>query len=299
MNLISTHKEVIFDVYLHPVMNMPDQDPRISDIDVMIYTNISPEIAKYWKIETNYTGEWKAFPLIQSTRFRHRVNNITASFSYRVTALGEDLEPLYKQAKESGDPQILEPKTVLHDTERESYTRGRKNWLYGRGVIAATSTKAKWLIDHAGEEVAIVYKNPIERICTCYNFNTEESDPDCPLCHGTGAYNYGFVRHDDKNPMMAFQVAKFSMRYELEGRIPEFSSPAFTVYLPRIFIKDVVIRRDPYGYGHRFYVVEGIERPTISGLSSVQQLYLEDFTNMDNQGEVIPKYALENRELWP
>ncbi len=297
MNLVTTHKEVIFDVYLHPVLNMPDQDPKISDIDVMIYTNISPEIAKYWKIETDYYGEWRSFPLIQSTRFRHRVNNAYKSFNYRVTPLGEDLSPLYKGDEDS--PEEITPAIVRYDTERESYTNGKLNWRYGRGAMAAVSTKARKLIELTGEEVAIVYRNPVERICSCYNFNSEEADPDCPICHGSGAYNYGFVRHNDKNPMAAFKVARFSKRYETEGRIPDFSSPAFTVYLPRIFIKDILIRKDPYGYGHRIYVIEGIERPTMSGLSSIQQLHMEDITDVDTGGEVVPRYALENKELWP
>lgn len=276
MTEISSTIDPIFRCWLSLPLTLPTSDPHVSDIDLFIETNVL-EI-KCFQIESNFTGEWLTYPIISSRRLRDRISNIYKSFSYRITALDKDQNPLTE----------IEPVEVLHNADM-------KNFSYGMRHAQQLAVRANWRIEHAGESIAIIYKDPIAAKCSCYNFQRMEADTECPICHGMGTYEYGLIYPDGDFPKALIRQALVSMEYTKEGRIPEFVTTAEMVGIPKLSVTDVIIRKDPWGYGLNFLLVDAIERATIRRRSSLQVAHVSEIGPSEDQiGLLIPRDVLQS-----
>jgi hypothetical protein len=218
------------------------------------------------------------------------------SCPYRVSLLDSDLlpinVPIFNNITEEVEYSPISPIILEHNTDIPE-------WYYGYSVIRSLAKKVELAIKLGGERIAIIYKEPVQRICSCYNFHTEESDPECPICHGNGWYNFGLVMPDGEPPRALFKSAEMTRDYKPEGRMPSWKPTMTVAYLPKIFINDVIIRRDPYGYGHIVYAVENVDIKVIGGKSSVQTVSLTDITGLDRQNELVPNIIWSTPSLLP
>lgn len=150
-----------------------------------------------------------------------------------------------------------DPKKILAGECVGSYIGGQRYCADGynvgmmvRGISFqdASLQRLEMLLESTGEPVVLLKKQKTGIICSCYLPRSEYADDRCPKCFGTKfviSYNqYFFPRRSDGRIMVRFSPAEDDVKVYETGQESEFITDIWTLTVPTISDRDVLVRYD-------------------------------------------------------
>lgn len=179
-----------------------------------------------------------------------------------------------------------DPKDFLNGGCVGSYIGGEYYCADGYGSVGgmlrnipvweATMARQEVLLDQVGEPVVLMQRQRTGIRCSCFIANMEHPEARCPKCYGVGfvvGYNQ-FInsRRSDSRIMIRFEPATDDLKLMDDGLESEFNPECWTLAIPPIKDRDIIIRYDRGGAREYTYeVMEVTRNVTLYGYTGVQK----------------------------
>ncbi len=193
-------------------------------------------------------------------------------------------EPVTYDVSPIQDGEILEEQkqTYTYDPTKKFTSR----FVYHNALQQARSTYMA--NEMYGQPAIIMLERKLTIRCSCWSYSSNEADPMCPVCKGTGEVgdgpSYMVYLPDGRLPRLHFWDSNRAYEMRKMGiMIPPTAAKVITYFvgLPMVNQQTWVVRRNPKGPGFEKFKVSGdVDGPTIGGLMPYQTVPLDRITNM-------------------
>lgn len=158
--------------------------------------------------------------------------------------------------------------------------------LRGLSLQEQNNQRQELLLSVTGEPVVLIKRMRTGITCKCYTPGQEYPDDRCPFCHGTkyvlGAEQYFNPRRSDGRIMARFTNADEDVKMSEAGLESEMLADVWTLTVPTIKDRDILIRFDQDGNEEYRYEVLSVNRnKTISSLQGGQKLRVQRIRKYD------------------
>jgi len=161
--------------------------------------------------------------------------------------------------------------------------------------------RQEFLLDVDGEPVVLLSRTQSGIVCSCYIPSSEYPDDRCPRCYGTkfvvGYHQYFNKRRSDRRIQVRFSPSDEDLKMYEGGLESEFQTDVWTLTVPTIKDRDVLVRYDQNDNEEFRYEVLYVNRNrTINRLEGGQKLKVQRIRKTD------PIYKIpvfKNASLFP
>lgn len=142
------------------------------------------------------------------------------------------------------------------------------------------------LLTVTGEPIVLLRKSREGIVCSCYTPASEYSDDRCPKCFGTkfviGYEQYFNPRRSDGRIMVRFSPAEEDLKVYEAGMESEYNTDVWTLTVPTIKDRDILVRYDQNGNEEFRYEVLSVTRQrTILTLEGGQKMRVQRIRKYD------------------
>lgn len=181
------------------------------------------------------------------------------------------------------------PDELLSDTDNcGTYVGGEYNGHRGLSLYDRTLANEEQLLEVTGEPAILLRRLWSGERCICMTSRKDSSKVrSCALCFGTG-YKGGYVqyhnpRRDDEKIMVHFAPSDEDIGMGPQaGWEQKFKPGTWTLAVPSVKDRDVIVRFDEFGQMDWIYVIDAVERAKVMfGQSARQKLKLSRLDKTD------------------
>lgn len=156
-------------------------------------------------------------------------------------------------------------------------------------------------LETTGEPVALIRRMRTGSYCNCYTPTREQPEERCPICLGSGFvfgwFQYFFTRRSDGRILTRFSPAPEDIKLVDAGYESELTTEAWTLTVPTIKDRDVLVRFDQDdNQDFRYEVINVTRNKTIGRLQGAQKMQVQRIRKTD------PIYQIpvtNNTSLYP
>jgi hypothetical protein len=134
----------------------------------------------------------------------------------------------------------------------------------GLSLRDINNQRQEQLLEVTGEPVVLLQRKYTGIRCRCYTANRENPDDRCPFCYGAGyvmSYNQYFnERRSDRRILVRFSPADEDIKLTEHGMESELNVDAWTLMVPTIHDRDIIVRFDPTNNEEFRYEVISVNR---------------------------------------
>lgn len=189
-----------------------------------------------------------------------------------------------------------DPKLLLNGYCVGSYIGGQRycadgylgvgRTLRGLNVQDINNQRQEQLLELDGEPVVLLSRQWSGLRCFCFLPSAEHPDNRCPKCHGTGfvvGYEQFFnPRRSDGRILVRFSPAEDDLKITETGLESEFSTECWTLTVPTIKDRDVIIRFDQEGNEEfRYEVISVTRNKMLNSLQGGQKFRVQRIRKFD------------------
>ena len=163
---------------------------------------------------------------------------------------------------------------------------GNVNILRGLSVQDHNNQRQELLLSVTGKPAVLIKRVRTGVTCACYRTSSEYPDDRCPLCYGTkfvfGYEQYFNPRRADGRILVRPGAAEENLKMMEAGLESEFSTELWTLTVPTIKNRDIIVLFDMEGNEEFRYEVMGVTRNnTLVSLQGGQKLRVQRIRKTD------------------
>jgi hypothetical protein len=163
---------------------------------------------------------------------------------------------------------------------------GNVNVLRGLSVQDHNNQRQEFLLNVTGKPAVLIKRVRTGVTCACYRASSEYADDRCPYCYGTkfvfGYEQYFNPRRSDGRILVRPSAAEENLKMQEAGLESEFSTEFWTLTVPTIKNRDVIVLFDIDGNEEFRYEVMTVSRNnTLVGLQGGQKLRVQRIRKTD------------------
>jgi hypothetical protein len=146
--------------------------------------------------------------------------------------------------------------------------------------------RQEYLLSITGEPVVLIKRQRTGIVCKCVLPTSDYADDRCPNCFGTklvmGYEQYHNPRRSDGRIMVRFSPADEDLKMQEAGLESELTTECWTMTVPTIKDRDILIRFDMDGNEEYRYEVLSVNRNrTVTQLESAQRMRVQRIRKFD------------------
>ena len=163
---------------------------------------------------------------------------------------------------------------------------GNVNILRGLSLQDHNNQRQEFLLNVTGRPAVLIQRMQTGITCSCYRASSEYPDDRCPFCYGTkfvfGYQQFFNPRRSDGRILVRFSPSEENLKMQEAGMESEFATEMWTLTVPTIKTRDVIVMFDMEGNEEFRYEVLGVTRNnTIVGLQGGQKMRVQRIRKTD------------------
>ncbi len=161
----------------------------------------------------------------------------------------------------------------------------------GLSIQDQNNQRQEMLLSMTGEPVCLLRRKWTGITCSCYLPSSETADERCPRCLGTkflvGWEQYFNPRSNDGRIMVRFSPAEDDLKSQEAGLESELITDCWTLTVPTVKDRDIIIRFDQDGNEEFRYEVLSVNRnKTLFGLQGAQKFKVQRIRKFDTAYQI-------------